>query len=136
MAFVKTIGFDKVKRLLNKDLKSSVNEMLFDLGAFAERTSTQLIRQRIYGVLPSPTYRRTGRALGGVMLYRSGGDQVTIIRDTRLKGARKNYAPVLNINKKIKKFDSRFWDDTIKETQKEARRILPKTILAELKENL
>lgn len=118
----------KVQNLLSPNIDSMLDEIAFDAVALMTEKRTENISQRIYAKPPSKSYRRTGRALGGTQVTKLGNAVYEIEDNTMIKGARRNYSPMLNKNKRIKKLATKYWDDAKKETKKEAGKIMKKRL--------
>lgn len=126
-------GLEGIQKILNTSLDTVINEAIFDISAFFENKATENIKTRIYDKPESKNYRRTGRALGGRKNEAIDKFSRIVRNDTRIKGAEKNYAPMLNKNPKIKKLNTRFWDDAVDAVEKEALGILRDKITQTIK---
>ena len=90
------------------------------------------LKERVYNQSPSDNYQRTGTALGSILLKINNKLKATLVADTRLKWLHKrrkkrNYMPMLNRNSRIRRLNTHFWDDAIKETIAEAPMVLKRS---------
>ena len=125
-------GINRLLSKLNVDIFSILDEALKEGAEFLDNDSTEKLRKRIYGQPPSPTYRRTGKALGGRLVRRTRKGKYFVQRDTRIKRARKNYIRFLNRNRRNRKQNTLFWTDAIKDTKKETNKIVKDKLIKAL----
>lgn len=106
------------EKLLSLDVDNILKTSIFDIAGFQENRATKYLKVRVYGQPASPNYRRTGGALGGHTIKREGAFKAIVIFDARLKNKKSkvNYTLFLNRNRRIKKLNTKFHDDAVKET--------------------
>lgn len=125
MLTIQLEGVQNVKELLGADVKKALSDAVFDIAGIIDNEATINIKDRIYGKPPSPRYRRTGSALGGRANESLGDMKRKVVNDTRLKGRKsKNYAPMLNKNRRIKRFNTHYWDDAVETAEEKAKTIV------------
>lgn len=130
---IKITGTKEVIRLLSVNIEGAVKDIVDEVAVEHEGIATENLSSRIYGQPESPNYRRTGRALGGRIIKEEGPDKTSVVFNSRLKGARKNYTPFLNRNARIRKLNTKFWDDAVEETRQKAPKIAKEVLKKELK---
>lgn len=117
-----------LKRLDKINIERSLPKIVLSVSGFLENERTKNINKRIYAQPPSPKYKRSGRALGGTKNEALNSTIRRVISDARLKGAKTNYTPFLNRNKRIKRFNTNFWDDAVKATKAKTKEIIKRFI--------
>ena len=145
MSGLKIEGFTKAAKLLEGiQVEKALEETVNQVALFQINRATELIKERIYDAPPKPKfYKRTGNALGGRIIKPISKLRKEIVEDARIKGARKNYLPFLNKNTSsllariapefLKKFNSKYWDDSVEDTQEFSKEELKKNFNNEVK---
>jgi len=138
MAFIaiELKNLQKIKGLLKVNMRSVRDDLVRELALHLSEGSTEKLDERIYSRPPSPHYRRTGRALRGRSNKKQGTGKRLVTRDTRLAGAQKNYVPFLNRNRRIRRFNTLFWEDSIEDTKKFAKKAGNKALRKAFKNRL
>jgi len=120
MLSIKTSGFDKLRVKLSKKPTDPLRNAVFEIAALVEKKAKLNINQRIYGQPPSPRYTRSGAAQKGFLNRQldTQGLRREVMSDARLSynpnnKRNTNYTPFLNQNKRIKRFNTGFWDDAV-----------------------
>ena len=116
------------KRLDPSTFSAFIKDATKGLAINFENQTKDLLNQRIYQQPESPNYRRTHDAIGGHLVKNAGEEGQEIVFDTRISGAVKNYTPFLNRNRRIKKLNTLFFDDSVKMFKKSVGKLLDKEI--------
>ncbi len=124
--------FKEVSSFLNKGVLEPAKKIVNRVAGYAENRMGLNASKDVYSYEPKkPTYKRTGRLLGGRGSSLSGGMPVRTNLDSleikleanpKLKGASFNYAPYVNAGTGWMKGVGKrpFFDNTVKETQEKA----------------
>lgn len=134
---VKLEGYEEAIKMLNPEIENEVlQKSVEDTAAHHDTISNELLQQRIYAQAESPNYRRTGAANRGRSNRKtdSKGYRRKVLNDSRLGGAETNYMPYLNRNKRIKKFNTYYWDDSVISAEQFAQRIMKFHLIKLLKQ--
>jgi hypothetical protein len=118
-------GDKEVNKKYSLNIVKFLKTKVFDISALVERERQKNIKSRIYAKPASKSYKRTGRALGGSVIRNKSSDGLAkqVVNNTKLKGAKKNYSPMLNKNKRIKRFNTNFWTDAVNAGKKETGKV-------------
>ena len=128
---VKIVGAKRIQDVLGTSIKGVLEEAVFDTAAFMDMTAAEKLQEKVYDKPESPVYRRTGSANKG-RLITGGGLKRKVIFSSKLGGAQREYTKFLNRNKRIKKLNTGFFDDSVDETKefagKQTKKILHKRL--------
>jgi hypothetical protein len=117
-------GFDELSKKFNTFKGDEAEyETTLALADYMEQKASDNLEQRIYSQPPSPHYRRTGKAQRGRWIKeRTEGHEVKF--STEIAGADKDYTVFLNKNRRIRKLNTNFFDDALKDTQSNRQKII------------
>lgn len=129
MASVTIRGLDSLLSKLDpRKVEGASADAVETLAARADNKLAENMQTRVYGRPTSPNYQRTGAARRGRSNVRQGRTERKITYSSKKGGASRNYSPYLNRNSRIKKNNTRFWDDGVKWTKKESKNVLKESI--------
>ena len=119
-------GVREAKQALKINTKSIFSKVLLETGNELVNTAKTYLKQRVYA--RSTSGDLTGTALGSILITSSRSSETKVEANTKFKflrqGRPKNYSPFLNKNRKVKKLNTHYWDDAIKDVEKESKNIL------------
>ena len=106
------------------DVQGRLPRVVERVAKIMENKAKSNINTRVYGQPPSKYYVRTGRAQRSIIANKQSNISYKVLSDTRVAGATKNYTPYLNRNKRIRRLNTHFWDDAVKDTQSKVQDII------------
>lgn len=120
-------GIKEALEALNINLEDQIDEAITAIALELDNLALDNLQERIYSKPQSRHYKRTGAAQQG-RIIKSESRGKRVIYNPQLKGASKNYAPMLNKNRRIFSLHTLFWDDAVLETNKNLIKIIKKYI--------